>query len=509
MNDTVRRRLRTLKRRIENRLNRSSRADEGPVLGGGKVIYEIVDRVRAVAAGGVALMHQLVQAVGLDRGIDEQVQRLKLHLPYHESDHVLAVAYNILAGGTCLEDLELRRNDENYLDMLRARRIPDPTTAGDFCRRFETREHVDALQDAINESRLRIWRSQPDSFFEHAVVDADGTIAEMNGECKEGVDLSYKGIWGYQVLVVSLANTEEVLFQDLRPGSRPSHEGAAVRLDQAVDLLRRGGFRNVTLRGDTDFSQTKHLDRWHEGGVEFVFGFQAAPKLVEKADSLADSAWHALDRKDRYEIKTAPRTRPENVRERIVRERELPNLHLVKEDVAEFDYQPGACKRAYRMVVVRKLISHERGQKVLFPEHRYFFYITNKRDLGAAAVVEMANTRCNQERTIEQLKNGVHALRMPLDKLHANWAYTIMATLAWNLSRWFGLVLPVSQRWADKHSAEKKRVLRMRFPTFLHAFMLVPAQIVHGAGRLVLRLLAWRPWLHVFFRAMDAVRLVT
>lgn len=365
------------------------------------------------------------------------------------------------------------------------------------------------LQDAINESRLRVWRSQPESFFDHGVVDADGTIAETNGECKEGIDLSYKGIWGYQVLVVSLANTEEVLFQDVRPGSRPSHEGAADRLDQAVDLLRRGGFRKVTLRGDTDFSQTRHLDRWHGDGVEFVFGYAAISNLKEMADSLPDSAWRLLEREDRYTIKTAPRTRPENVRQRMVQEREHLNLHLLKEDVAEFHYKPGACHRAYRMVVVRKLISHERGQKLLFPEQRYFFYITNKRDLDARAVAEMANTRCNQERTIEQLKNGVHALRMPLDKLHANWAYTVMATLAWNLSRWFGLLLPVSPRWSSKHAEEKRCVIRMRFPTFLQAFMLVPAQIVHGARRLVLRLLAWNKWQHVFFRSIDGVRPVT
>lgn len=509
MNDTVRQRLRSLKRGIAGRLNRSSRADEGAVLGCGGVIYRIAERVRAVACGGVALIHQLVQAVGLDQGINERVQRLKLHLPYYESDHVLAVAYNILAGGRCLEDLELRRTDENYLDMLSARRIPDPTTVGDFCRRFKTQEDVDSLQDAINESRLQVWRSQPDSFFDHGVVDADGTIAETNGECKEGIDLSYKGIWGYQVLVVSLANTEEVLFQDVRPGSRPSHEGAADRLDQAVDLLRRGGFRKVTLRGDTDFSQTRHLDRWHGDGVEFVFGYAAISNLKEMADSLPDSAWRLLERGDRYTIKTAPRTRPENVRQRMVQEREHLNLHLLQEDVAELDYKPGACQQAYRMVVVRKLISHERGQKMLFPEHRYFFYITNKRDLDARAVVKMANTRCNQERTIEQLKNGVHALRMPLDKLHANWAYTVMATLAWNLSRWFGLLLPVSPRWTSKHAEEKRCVIRMRFPTFLQAFMLVPAQIVHGARRLVLRLLAWNKWQHVFFRSIDGVCPVT
>ena len=480
-----------------------------PVLDRGRAKFEVASRTSATSVGGVRLAHDVAQAVGLPREIDERVEVLKRHVPYHESDHVLSMTYNLLAGGTCIEDLELRRSDESFLDMLGADRIPDPTTAGDFCRRFKTTKSIDCLQTAINESRLHVWQRQPRDFFQHALVDADGTIAETTGDCKEGMDISFKKTWGYQVLVVSLANTEEVLFQDLRPASRPSHEGAADRLDESVVLLRRAGFRSITLRGDTDFSQTKHLDGWNRDGVEFVFGFQAAPILCKKAAALPDSAWSPLERKARYEIKTEPRARPENVRQRVVMERELYNLHLVKEDVAEFDYRPGACKETYRMVVLRKLITHERGQKILFPETRYFFYITNKSDATADGVVEFANKRCNQERTIGELKSGVNALRMPLDTLHANWAYTVIATLAWNLSRWVGLMLPVSGRWATKHANEKCQVTKMRFRTFLNAMMIVPAQVVRTGRRLVLRLLNWNPWRHVFFRVLDAARLTT
>ena len=454
------------------------------------------------------MVHELTRAIDLARTIDDRVQVLKLHSPYHESDHVRAIAYNLLAGGSCIEDLELLRKDEAFLDMLSARRIPDPTTSGDFCRRFESQESIDSLQEAINEARLRVWRRQPAKFFEHAIVDADGTIAETYGEKKEGIDLSYKGIWGYQVLIVSLANTQEVLFEDLRPGSRPSHEGAADRLDQAATLLRQAGFKHITFRGDTDFSQTKYLDGWHEDGIDFVFGFAAVNPLVERAESLPKSAWRSLERKDRYTIKTAPRLHRENVRERIVAEREYLNLCLVKEDVAEFDHRPSKCKQTYRMVVVRKIITHERGQKLLFAERRYFLYITNKYDLDARAVVEMANTRCNQERTIDQLKNGVQALRMPHHTLHSNWAYTVMATLAWNLSRWVALSLPVCGRWARSHEADKATVLKMRFRTFLNALMLVPTQILRSGRRLVVRLLAWNPWQRVFFRALRSVQLL-
>ena len=190
-------------------------------------------------------------------------------------------------------------------------------------------------------------------------------------------------------------------------------------------------------------------------------------------------------------------------------ERELYNLHLLEENVAEFEYRPGACKQSYRMVVLRKLLTHERGQKLSYPETRYLFYITNLTDIAAEDVVKMANKRCNQERTIGELKSGVNALRMPLGDLESNWAYTVIATLAWNLSRWIGLVLPESGRWKEKHADEKHTVIKMRFRTFVQAMMAIPAQVLRSGRRLIVRMLDWNPWRHVFLRAVDSVRLVT
>jgi hypothetical protein len=233
VNANVHRQLNRRKRRILRRIeNKPGVEGHQPMMTASNIHYEISDRARAIAPGGIGAIHLLAQKLGLVRDIDENLHLLKRHLPYHESDHVLNIAYNLLSGGSRLEHLEVRRNDEVYLDALGAQRIPDPTTAGDFCRRF-TEGDVEQLMGIFNEARLRAWKEQPDAFFDEAFLDADGTLAPSDGWCKQGVDISYKGVWGYHPLIVSLANTSEPLFLVNRSGNRPSHENADVYFDKA------------------------------------------------------------------------------------------------------------------------------------------------------------------------------------------------------------------------------------------------------------------------------------
>ena len=219
--------------------------------------------------------------------------------------------------------------------------------------------------------------------------------------------------------------------------------GSASRTSRAIRVCREGGFRHILVRGDTDFTQTKHLDRWDDDPrIRFIFGFEAHANLQAIADALPAHAWKPLQRPPRYAVKTQPRQRPDNVKEAVVVARQFENQRLRAEEVAEFNYRPTACRKTYRMVVVRKTISVEKGERLLFDKVVYLFYLTNDWVSEAAEVVFSANDRCNQENLLAQLAGGVRALRAPVDNLESNWAYMVMTALAWNLKAWWGLTLP-------------------------------------------------------------------
>jgi hypothetical protein len=273
---------------------------------------------------------------------------------------------NALCGGQRLDSIELRRGDRVLLDALGVASLPEPTTAGDFCRRFDAGA-VDALQDAVNRARVTVWQRQPQSFCEQtAVIDADASFVTTDGETKGGIDISYKGTWGYSALVVSLANTQEPLCI-----SRFTARTAQATTASSATTTKRSrcgasrAIMKIRLRGDTDFSLTAELDRWP--------------------------------------------------------------------------------------------------------------------------------------------KSGLRALHAPVNTLCANWAYMTMTALAWSLKAWYALLLPIDARSVKEHTEERRRVLTIKFGTFLDALIEIPVQIIITARQIHWRTLTYNPWLTTLYRLADSL----
>ena len=162
------------KRKLQKRLARKFWSDQPkPMFGPANIHYEMAERGRALGFGGIGAIHTMVNRLRLDEAINQNLSLLKVHVPYFESDHVLNIAYNVMTGGTCLEDIDRLRDDTSYTTSLAAERIPDPTTAGDFLRRFEASD-IEALQETINQARRQVWAIQPDWFRAEAILDVDG-----------------------------------------------------------------------------------------------------------------------------------------------------------------------------------------------------------------------------------------------------------------------------------------------------------------------------------------------
>jgi hypothetical protein len=440
-----------------------------------------IDRGSRVSPyGGLALAHQLVQGLDLPRAVDQGVPIFKIYLPYHESDHLLTHTYNLFAGGTCIEDIASLQDSEAFRNLVGACRVPDPTTAGDFLRRFDA-ESLGLLEHVFDEMHEKVWASLPRKKRRVATVDLDSTIKEVYGECKQGADFSYTGKWSYHPLLISVAETNECLRLINRSGNRPSAEGSGEALDECLGRLTRH-FRKVRVRGDTAFGGQETVrvcDAY--ANVEFVFGINATANLVKIAESLSPQSFrpfHSSPSKDTSRTRKsvrARRRRRRRVRRQRARDRGYPTLRTICQWAAEFPYRPSWADRDYRVVVKRQLVQTSQGQEVLFERYVYRFFLTNIREMTPTEVVRFAYGRCAQENTIEQLKNGIAAMKMPTGELLANAAFLMAGQLAWNLRAWLSLlVLP-------------EESLRWEWKRFRHAFVYVAARVVRKSRQVCVR----------------------
>jgi hypothetical protein len=457
----------------------------GPVFRNRQVRIKVEQRGKITPYGGVSLAHDLAMRLGLDRDINRSIRLLKINMPYFESDHVLTHVYNLYVGGGCIEDVASLQHNDAIKHLLGACRIPDPTTAGDFLRRFHG-DHLQAFQAVIDRARENVWRKMPRSRKRVATVDLDSTIKKVYGECKQGADFSYNGKWSYHPLLATLAETNEPLRTINRPGNAASAEGAAHVLREVLPMVARH-FGQVFVRGDSKFYQHGIIAECEQHGAGFAFVMDGYAVLHEMADSLPKSAWkpfsaHRADQVAQAAANKKARRKRRRLRARRARQRGYKNLATTRQWVAEFDYtiprgttstKAGVAGRTFRVVVKCQQIDVSEGQEYLFTEHRYRFVITNisRSQMDAAEVFCFAYGRCDQENIIEQFKNGIAAMRMPTGELLANSAFLMAGQLAWCLRSWLSaLALP-------------KETTRWEWKWFRHAFVYIAARITQGARR--------------------------
>ena len=434
--------------------------------------------------GGLVLAQQLVRRFGVAQRLDQHLHLFKRHAPYCESDHVLALAYTLYVDGTCLEDQGALQASEAVRRLVGACRIPDPTTAGDFLRRFKTAADVEQLSAVIDEVQEEAWSRlarrlrRRRAKHELALVDLDGHIKPLYGEHKEGADFSYDGRWSYQPLVVSLAGSGECLRVVNQPGSARSSDAAAGALRAVLPRVKRH-FRNALVRGDTDFDRADVLQEVIDAQAYFAIGGRVYPNRAALAQALPESAWQPfIPRAQRGRCGAPARQgRTPNWRKHKAAQRGFRNLRTIGQWVAELSYQPTGVSCPCRMIVRRIRIEEQDGQGALFETFRYRLILTNlPRSYTPREIVDLAYQRCDQENVIEQFGAGIAGWRMPVAEFMGNWAWLQIARLAWNLGKWIAqLALPAE-------------VVRWEWKRFRRHFVYIAAKVLKKGRRLIVQL---------------------
>ena len=457
--------------------------DGRPVIRNRQVRVQIQERGEITPYGGLALAHDLAMRLGIDRDIQASMHLLRLYAPYFDSDHVLTHVYNQYVGGTCIEDIAHLQHSDAIKHLTGACRIPDPSTAGDFLRRFNP-SNLRAFQQVIDRAREKVWRKMPNSRKRVATVDMDSTIKAVYGECKQGADFSYTGKWSYHPLLLTLAETRELLRTLNRSGNAASADGAAAALQEVLPMVQRH-FGKVYVRGDSAFYQKAIIAECVHRHVGFALVMDSYANLIEMAENLPESAWqpfsaHAARKVARTDPRRKARRKRERVRARKACERGYKTLSTIEQWAAEFNYTiPGGLKEfgvigsTFRVVVKRQLVETRQGQQLLYADYVYRFIITNipRSEMDAGPLLCFAYGRCDQENIIEQAKHGIAALRMPTGELLANSAFLMAGQLAWCLRAWLSLL------------ALPKETSRWEWKWFRQAFIYVAARITQSGRR--------------------------
>jgi hypothetical protein len=449
---------------------------------------DVDTRCETTPYGGLDLVVAFCREFAVAKTLEDHVKVLKQHQPYHESDHLLALACNLYVGGTCLEDLSNLQHSEAVKRLLGACRLPDPTTAGDFLRRFDDAANpgsLSSLRHAIDAMQDRVWRRLAKRRGKRpwATVDLDGHLKPLYGTRKEGADFSHTGQWSYHPLLVSLADSGDCVAVRNRSGNVRSSEGAAAVLLEVLPRIKHHA-RRVLVRGDSDFDRRDVREACEAKGAYFAFVGREYPNRKEMAEELADAQWREFEpraARARHERQRQSdfrsRQKKPNRRRQRAAERGYKALHLEGQWMAEVRWQPPDADQPYRLVIRRQRIVHYKGQAFVSEEYRYRYVVTNlPQSWSVQEIIDETYLRCDQENVVEQMGSGIAAWRMPVGEFAGNSAWLEIGRLAWNLGKWIAqLALPAE-------------VVRWEWKRFRQAFVFVSAQVSKRGRQIWVRL---------------------
>lgn len=407
---------------------------------------------------GLSLFYAMAETLEIPRILDEQVHVKMREHGYPESEHILALAANAFVGGDFLDDLEALREDTAIQKAIGRRNIPDPTTAGDFCRRFSL-GHIFQMNRAYGEIQQAVYARRPE--IGSWTVDVDAKAHEVHGEKKQGAAINYDGIYSLQPLYAFVHETDEMIHAELRSGN--THPGA-----KAVAFLRRmkrkipKSVTQVHLRSDSACYNHQVVRYCEQEGWTFTITADQTGPLMGRIHALAEAAWQA---------------NPQD-----------PTLSY-----AEVAYQPVGWPKAYRYLVRREPKKNTGGQATLFEPLAFSYYVVVTNRAGEISeLMPLHDQRGMSERRIGQFSSEfLHHL--PMENFMANWVYLLCAQLAYNLALWLrDLVLPPFYR--------KKHIKRIR-----RCVGLVAAKVTSGGRQIRLKVSVMHRWWRDFVHAWEAI----
>ncbi len=407
---------------------------------------------------GLSLFYAMAESLEIPAILDECVHVKQRERGYPESEHILALSANAFMGGDYLEDLEAFREDVAIRKAIGRRDIPDPTTAGDFCRRF-TLGHILQMNRAYAKILGNVYAHRPP--VTSWTIDVDAKVHEVYGEKKQGAARSYNGVYSLQSLYAFVHETDELIHAELGSGNtHPGDKGAAF-----LRRLKRKIPQSVTsfhLRSDSALYNRKVVQFCEDEGWTFSITADQTGPLMGLVYDIPDASWQ-----------------------------QDPQDSTIS--YSEVRHQPVGWRQSYRYLVRREQKRNKTGQAVLFESQVYTYYVvvTNRTE-DVREIMEMHDKRGSSEKRIDQFSNEF-LFHLPMGAFMANWVYLLCAQLAYNISLWLlHLVLPPSYR--------KKHIKRIR-----RSIGLIAAKVTHGGHQFRLKISVLHRWWKDFVRAWETI----